>query len=93
MEEYYKWNNEKNELLKYSRKICFEQIAMHIDQGDLIDIIGHPNQTRYPNQKMLVVKVNEYVYLVPFIKEGNVRFLKTIIPSRKATKKYIRGEK
>ncbi|MCK5306790.1 MAG: toxin [Candidatus Omnitrophica bacterium] len=93
MEEYYKWNNEKNELLKYSRKICFEQIAMHIDQGDLIDIIGHPNQNRYPNQKMLVVKVNEYVYLVPFIKEGNVRFLKTIIPSRKATKKYIRGEK
>ena len=91
---HYQWDNGKNELLKYSRKICFEQIAMHIDQGNLIDIIEHPNQNRYPNQKMLVVNITGYIYLVPFIKEkGDVYFLKTIIPSRKATKKYLRGEK
>lgn len=91
---HYQWDNEKNELLKYSREICFEQIAMHIDQGDLIDIIEHPNQNRYPNQKMLVVNVTGYIYLVPFIKEEeNIYFLKTIILSRKATKKYLRGEK
>lgn len=93
MEIHYQWNNEKNELLKYSRKLCFEQVALHIDRGDLIDIIEHPNQDKYPNQKMLVVNVNGYIYLIPFIEEGDVYFLKTIIPNRKATKKYLRGEK
>ncbi len=94
MEIYYHWDNKKNELLKQYRNICFEQIVMHVDKGDLIDIIEHPNKKKYPNQKMLVVAVNEYAYLVPFVEEKeNVYFLKTIIPSRKATKKYLRGEK
>ena len=94
MKIYYQWDNQKNKLLKQSREICFEQIIMHIDKGNLIDIIEHPNQKKYPNQKMLIVNVNEYAYFVPFVKEKeNVCFLKTIIPSRKATKKYLRGEK
>ena len=94
MEMHYQWDNEKNELLKLSRNICFEQLVMHINHGDLTDIIEHPNRNRYPDQKMLVVNVNDYIYLVPFLKEKeNVYFLKTIIPSRKATKKYLRGEK
>lgn len=94
MEIYYRWDNVKNEILKQIRNIGFEQIIMHINKGGLIDIIEHPNQNRYPNQKMLVVNVNEYIYLVPFVEEDqNVYFLKTIMPSRKVTKKYKRGEK
>ena len=94
MEIYYRWDNVKNEILKQIQNIGFEQIIMHINKGGLIDIIEHPNQNRYPNQKMLVVNVNEYIYLVPFVEEDqNVYFLKTIMPSRKATKKYKRGEK
>ena len=94
METYYRWDDDKNAKLKKERNICFEQIVMHIDNGDLIDIIEHNNQNKYPGQQMLVVSVNEYVYLVPFIKEKeHAFFLKTIIPSRKATKRYLRGEK
>ena len=94
MKIYYCWDTDKNKVLKWSRGICFEQIVMHIDKGDLIDIIEHPNQNKYPNQKMLIVNVNEYIYLIPFVKEKeNIYFLKTIVPSRKAAKKYLRGEK
>ena len=94
MKIYYCWDTDKNKVLKRLRGICFEQIVMHIDKGDLIDIIEHPNQNKYPNQKMLIVNVNEYIYLIPFVEEKeNVYFLKTIVPSRKATKKYLRGEK
>ena len=93
MEVYYKWENEKNERLKKERDICFEQIVMHIEKGDLLDVIEHNNQSKYPGQKMLIVDVNEYVYLVPFVEEQqSIYFLKTIMPSRKATKKYLRGD-
>ena len=93
MEVYYKWENEKNEKLKRARDICFEQIVLHIEKGDLLDVIEHNNQSKYPGQKMLIVDVNEYVYLVPFVEEQqSIYFLKTIMPSRKATKKYLRGD-
>ena len=93
MEVYYKWENEKNERLKRARDICFEQIVMHIEKGDLLDVIEHNNQSKYPGQKMLIVDVNGYVYLVPFVEEQqSIYFLKTIMPSRKATKKYLRGD-
>jgi hypothetical protein len=62
---------------------------MHIEKGDILDILAHPNQTRYPNQQTLVVEINKYVYLVPFIRDEGGLFLKTIIPSRKATKNYL----
>jgi hypothetical protein len=52
----------------------------------------HYNKKKYPNQKILIVDVDGYAYLVPFVKDGNELFLKTIIPSRKATKKYLRGQ-
>ncbi|MCP3681391.1 MAG: toxin [bacterium] len=94
MEKHYQWDNKKNDLLKSARNICFEQITLHINHGDVVDIIEHPNQKKYPDQQMLVVKIDRYIYLVPFVEEGeNTYFLKTIIPSRKATKKYLRGEK
>jgi len=88
---YYKWNHEKNEKLKADRGIGFEQVILHIERGDLIDVIEHPNQSKYPNQQMLVVKIKDYAYLVPFIEDEESRFLKTIIPSRKATREYLGG--
>ncbi|MDO9529923.1 MAG: hypothetical protein Q7J27_12320 [Syntrophales bacterium] len=88
---YYKWNYEKNERLKAERGLSFEQVILHIERGDLIDVIEHPNQSKYPNQQMLVVKIRDYAYLVPFIEDEEGKFLKTIIPSRKATREYLGG--
>jgi len=86
----YNWNIEKNEILKLERGISFEEVVYHIEKGDELDIYQHPNQDKYPNQKISVVAINNYAYLVPYIEESNDEiFLKTIIPSRKATKKYI----
>jgi hypothetical protein len=88
---YYKWNHEKNERLKAERGIGFEQVVLHIEHGNLIDVIKHPNQSKYPNQQMLVVRVKDYAYLIPFIEDEDGKFLKTIIPSRKATRDYLGG--
>jgi len=90
--DFYKWNKEKNERLKAERGISFEQITMHIERGDLLDIVSHPNQSKYPKQLLLVVEINNYVYLVPFVENENSKFLKTIIPSRKATREYLGGK-
>ena len=73
---YYKWNHDKNERLKAERGVGFEQVMLHIERGDLIDVVEHPNQSKYPNQKMLVVKIKEYAYLVPFAEDEDVKFLK-----------------
>lgn len=86
----YRWNEKKNEQLKQSRGISFEDIVLAIESGGLLDILAHPNPGRYPNQKVLVVAVMEYVYLVPHIEESGHVFLKTVIPSRKATRDYGR---
>ena len=88
---YYKWNHDKNERLKAERGLCFEQVILHIERGDLIDVIEHPNQSKYPNQQMLIVKIKNYAYLVPFVEDEEGKFLKTIIPSRKATREYLGG--
>ena len=93
MDTYYRWDNDKNNQLKHTRGICFEQVILQIDKGELLDIVTHTNKLKYPKQKMLIVNINNYAYLVPFIQQENEVFLKTIIPSRKATKKYLRGEK
>lgn len=90
--EHYNWANEKNEKLKIERGVSFEQVVIQIENGNLKAVYEHPNTDKYPNQKILVVEINEYCYIVPFIEDGNGKFLKTIIPSRKATKTYI-GEK
>lgn len=87
--KYYNWRSEKNEILKQQRRISFEDVIFHIENGDEVDIYNHPNQKRYPNQKISVVLVDGYAYLVPFVESETEIFLKTIIPSRKATKKYI----
>ena len=85
----YTWNSEKNEILKKDRGISFEEIILNIQLGNEVDINDHPNIERYPEQKISVVLIEDYVYLVPFVENKEEIFLKTIIPSRKATKQYI----
>ena len=83
------WNAEKNDLLVAERGLSFEQIVIAIEQGKLLDVRQHPNTERYPNQKLLLVEIDGYVYLVPVIEESSHYFLKTIIPSRKATQELL----
>ena len=87
--KYFDWNKEKNEILKSKRGISFEEVCVSIESDGILDILVHPNLTKYPNQKLFVVNVDNYVYLVPFLEDEVKIFLKTIIPSRKATKKYL----
>lgn len=89
----FRWNHEKNEQLKADREISFEEIVLALEEDGLLDILQHPNETRYPNQRILVVTSDGYVYLVPFVEEADYYFLKTIIPSRKATRDYLGGGK
>ena len=85
------WNTEKNQQLIEQRGISFESVVSSIEQGGLIDVLEHPNQERYPGQMIYVVEMDRYLHLVPFVTQANgVRFLKTIIPSRKATRDYRR---
>lgn len=85
----FNWNTEKNEQLRVERRISFEEILFHIGNGDILDILEHPNQNKYGGQRILVVAVAEYAHLVPFVEDDKEVFLKTIIPRRKATKKYM----
>ncbi|MES9828039.1 MAG: BrnT family toxin [Candidatus Thiodiazotropha sp.] len=85
------WNSEKNELLRTERGISNEEVVLNIQLGNEVDIFEHPNQERYPGQQISVVVIEGYVYLVPFIENEEEVFLKTIIPSRKATKQYLGG--
>lgn len=84
----YRWSEKKNEQLKRSRGISFEDVVLALESGGLLDVLAHPNPRRYPNQKVLVIAVMEYVYLVPHVEEPDHIFLKTVIPSRKATRDY-----
>lgn len=88
----FRWDNEKNEKLKKGRGVCFEQIVLLMEREDVLDTIEHPNQDKYPGQKVAIVKIENYIYLVPYVQERDEIFLKTIIPSRKATKKYVRAQ-
>ena len=85
----YAWNAEKNEQLIRERNISFEEIVVNIQQGNELDVLEHPNPDRYAGQKISVVLVDDYVFLVPFVETGEEIFLKTVIPSRKATRHYL----
>ena len=87
--KYFAWSHDKNEMLKEERGVSFEEVVFYIEQDQLLDILEHPNQKKYPEQQMFVVEIEDYVYLVPFVEKENEVFLKTIIPSRKATKPRI----
>ena len=86
------WNTEKSLALKESRGICFEDVVFHIEKGDILADYQHPNQQKYAGQRIMVVGINNYAYLVPYVEGKDEVFLKTIIPSRKATGRYF-GEK
>lgn len=86
----FRWNPGKNEVLKAERGISFESIVVAIESGGLMDILAHPNQTKYPGQRVLVVACDNYAYLAPFVEEEDFFFLKTVIPSRKATRDYLK---
>ena len=88
----YDWNDEKNEWLRQERDVTFEDIVFHLSQGGLLDTIEHTNQQQYPGQKIFIVNVEGYAYLVPFVEDDKLIFLKTIIPSRKMTKQYLGRE-
>ena len=87
--KYFDWDSHKNEKLQQERDVCFEDIIVAIDENKLLDIVVHKNKTKYPHQKMFIIDINNYAYLVPFVEDEKKVFLKTIIPSRAATKKYL----
>jgi uncharacterized DUF497 family protein len=90
--KYFDWDDAKNAKRRAERDIGFEDIVFHIERGDLLDILEHPTTSRYAGQRIFVVRREDYVYLVPFVEDENAVFLKTIIPSRKATKEYLGEE-
>jgi hypothetical protein len=88
---YFSWSEEKNKFLKEARQISFEDAVFYIERGFLLDVLEHPNREKYKGQKIFVVQIEDYAYLIPFVEDEHEIFLKTIIPSRKATKKYLKG--
>jgi uncharacterized DUF497 family protein len=85
-----RWGAEKNDQLQLERGVSFEQMVVAVDAGGLLDILSHPNHTKYPKQKVMVVASGGYAYLVPFVEQDDHFFLKTVIPSRKATRDYLK---
>ena len=89
----FEWDSKKNEWLKAELNISFEKIIFHLAKGDIWKIADHPDQENYPGQIIYFVIVEDYIYLVPHVVEKDYIFLKTIIPSRKATRAYIKEQK
>jgi len=85
----YVWDEAKNQRLKAERNISFEEAVSNLASGNVLDIIEHPNQKKYKGQHIFIVKMHDYVWLVPFVETKDKVFLKTIVPSRKATQKYL----
>ena len=88
----FRWSSGKNQQLGAQRSIHFEAVVVAIETGGLLDVLAHPNPEQYPSQRILVVEVNQYVYLVPYVEDDDYLFLKAIIPSRKATRDYLRQD-
>jgi uncharacterized DUF497 family protein len=86
------WNDEKNQKLQLERGISFELVVSQIEAGRILDILEHPDQDRYPGQRLIVLDIDGYAFLVPFVENEKEIFLKTVIPSRKATKQYLKGD-
>jgi uncharacterized DUF497 family protein len=87
----FRWNHEKNEQLKVEREVSFEEVVLVLEGDGLLDILQHPNESKCPNQRILIVALDGYIYLVPFVEEADYYFLKTIIPNRKTTRDYLAG--
>ena len=83
------WNSQKNQQLIEERDLSFEDVVYYLREDRVLDDIKHPNPEKYPNQRIFVLDIDGYIYLVPYVEDRNEIFLKTVIPSRKATKKYL----
>ncbi len=88
----FNWNYDKNKILRKERGISFEEIVFYIENGGLLNVLEHPDQTKYQGQQLYVIAINGYVYIVPFVDNGDELFLKTIFPSRKYTRLYLSQE-
>lgn len=88
-----RWNSEKNEWLIRNRGVCFEQVLLVFERDETLAVVEHPNQQKYPGQKIAIVQIDDYAYLVPYAENEEEIFLKTIIPSRKATEEYLGKKK
>jgi len=86
-----RWNAEKNLSLQAERGVSFEEVLSSISQGGLITVMDHPNRAKYGHQRMLVVRIRDYAYLVPYVETNEEIFLKSIVPSRKATREFLSG--
>lgn len=82
------WSDEKDALLRQRRGVGFQDIVWAIESGGLIGIYDHPNPTKYPQQQILKVQMNDYVFIVPCVRENETYFLKILYPIRRATKEY-----
>ena len=87
----FQWNDDKSARLRATRGIGFEEIVVALRSSGLREVARHPDSVRYPRQQLWVVAIDDYAYLVPVVEEDEYYFLKTIIPSRKATRDYLRG--
>jgi len=83
------WNSTKNQQIISERGISFEDVVFYLQQGALLDDTKHPDSEKYPNQRVFVINIDNYAYLVPYVENRKEIFLKTVIPSRKATKLYL----
>jgi len=88
-----RWNADKSLSLKAERGVSFEEVLAAISQGGLLSVMDHPNRAKYGHQKMLVVRIQDYAYLVPYVESEEEIFLKSIMPSRKATRDFLSGDK
>lgn len=87
--KYLAWDDQKSAKLQFERGVSFEDIQTAVEDGRVLDVIKHHNKNKYPNQQVMIVEIEEYVYCVPFTEDEEKYFLKTIYPSRKMTKKYL----
>jgi uncharacterized DUF497 family protein len=83
-----RWSHEKNQELQRTRGVSFEEVADRIEHERVLDVRRHPNRAKYAHQRIFVIELDEYVYLVPFVEDETCIFLKTIIPSRKVKKEF-----
>lgn len=90
--KYFDWDEEKNQKLKEERNVSFEDIIIALDEERVLYRGDHPNQKKYPGQKVVIVEIRNYAYIIPFVEDSEKIFFKTIIPNRKATKRYLRKE-
>jgi len=83
------WNPDKNMMLKAEHHVSFEEVLVAISQGALLDVVEHPNKEKYQDQRIFIVRIRGYAYLVPFVETEEEIILKTVFPSRSATKRHI----